>query len=74
MVSMAEPPSSLRGQTIFSGTVAPAQRVDFTAHWAVCDPTATSCTGSEGYAYLDPQSHDVVTAREGMLLAVGARE
>jgi hypothetical protein len=52
-----------------TNTVAPAQHVDFTAHWAVCDPTATSCTGSEGYAYLDPLSHDVVTAREEMLVS-----
>jgi hypothetical protein len=41
-----------------------AQRFELTATWAKCDPVATACTGSEGYAYLDPLSHTVVRARE----------
>jgi hypothetical protein len=45
-------------------TVNPLQRLDLRASWAACDPTAVSCTGSEGYAYLDPESHLVVQARE----------
>jgi hypothetical protein len=49
-----------------TNTVAPSQYVDLTAHWAACDPNATSCSGSEGYAYLDPSTHDVVLAREEM--------
>jgi hypothetical protein len=45
-------------------TVAPSQRLALQANWAACDPLATSCTGSEGYAFLDPQTHDVVHTRE----------
>jgi hypothetical protein len=52
-----------------TNAVARAQRLDLTAHWAVCDPGATSCTGSEGYAYLDPQTSDVVVAREEMIVS-----
>jgi hypothetical protein len=41
-----------------------SQRFDLTATWAKCDPLAMSCTGSEGYAFLDPLSHTVARARE----------
>jgi hypothetical protein len=47
-----------------TNTVHLSQRLDLRASWAVCDPTAVSCTGSEGYAYLDPETHIVVQARE----------
>jgi hypothetical protein len=47
-----------------TNTVAPSQRLTLRAHWAACDPLAPSCTGSEGYAFLDPQTHQVVHARE----------
>jgi hypothetical protein len=46
--------------------VAPGQRLTLRAHWAACDPQATSCSGAEGYALLDPASHAVVHAREQM--------
>ena len=49
-----------------TNTVSPSQRLDLRASWASCDPDATSCTGSEGYALLDPQTHQVVDAREEM--------
>jgi hypothetical protein len=46
--------------------VARSQRLELRASWAGCDPLATGCTGSEGYAFLDPQSHTVTRAREQM--------
>jgi hypothetical protein len=49
-----------------TSTVAPSQRLELLASWASCDPAATSCTGSEGYAYLDPVTHEVISAREQM--------
>ena len=51
-----------------SGTnkVSSSQRLELRATWASCDPSATSCTGSEGYALLDAQTHQVVHAREQM--------
>lgn len=42
------------------------QRLDLRATWQPCEPAATTCTGSEGYAYLDALTHDVVQAREQM--------
>jgi hypothetical protein len=44
--------------------VSRSARLALTANWDKCDPGAPSCTGSEGYAYLDPQTHLVVSARE----------
>ena len=47
-------------------SVMPMQRLNLVASWAACDPTVTRCTGSEGYAYLDTETHAVVLAREQM--------
>jgi hypothetical protein len=47
-----------------TNTVQVSQRLDLEASWSACAPTAASCTGSEGYAYLDPQTHAVAQARE----------
>lgn len=46
--------------------VSPSQALSLRASWAACDPSAPSCTGSEGYAVLDPESHAVVHLREQM--------
>jgi hypothetical protein len=47
-----------------TNTVAPSQHLALRARWAACDPLAPSCSGAEGYAFLDPQTHQVVHARE----------
>ncbi len=52
-----------------ANAVARSQRLELTAHWAACDPSATSCTGSESYAFLDPQTHAVVYTREAIRVA-----
>ncbi len=47
-------------------SVARGQRLALRASWAACDPTAPSCTGSEGYATYDVTTHTVVDRREEM--------
>ncbi len=56
--------AALLPDAVGTNPVAPSQRVELRAAWAACDPAMTSCTGSEAYAYLDPQTHTVVHARE----------
>jgi hypothetical protein len=47
-------------------TVAPSQRLVLRATWADCDPSATTCTGAEGYPSFDQTSHLIVDHRETM--------
>jgi hypothetical protein len=56
--------SSLAMDGAGTNAVAASQHLDLRASWASCDPLAPSCTGSEGYAFLDPQTHAVVHVRE----------
>jgi hypothetical protein len=48
-------------------TVAPGERVLFSAEWPTCPTTATECSGAETYLYIDPASRETTTKRESMV-------
>jgi hypothetical protein len=66
VVDLTNGSSALHEEGQGTNSVTASKELDLRANWATCDPDASTCTGSQQYALLDPLTFDVVQVHEQM--------